>query len=317
MNQADKYLFRIYSRCIPVIIMIILSSVVLAVVNPAFLTVQNFLNLLDKAAALQWMACGMTLVLLGGQIDLSGVSVMIFSGILGMMLMPGAAGIPLIMLIGILIGQVNGLLISRLRMPSLFTTLAMAMILDGLSVRLSQGQAIIAEESIRFFGIVPGPGMFSVSALIVLPVMIALEVILRKTVGGYYIRAVGENEETAQAAGIRTNVVTVILFAAAGLFYSIGSISQIGRMGLISTSVANDREYMVLAGIVIGGCSLSGGKGSFLGAYLGVFFFCILENAFNLLEISSDWNRFFQGMIIMYAIVAAVIPGWWKEERGK
>ena len=133
------------------------------------------------------------------------------------------------------------------------------------------------------------PGGIPAAALLALALTLFLQAVLRRTVFGYHVRAIGENAEIADASGIPVERLLRRLYLLAGIFYGLSAWILAGRVGAVSSSLADGQEMTVLAGILIGGCSLSGGTGSFFGSYLGILFLTIVDNGVNLLNVSSYW----------------------------
>lgn len=255
------------------------------------------------------MALGMALVLLSGYFDLTGGAVVVLSlvGCFRMLpplhIFPAGTEIFGVLAVGILLGALSGTFVVYCKMPSLLTSLVLIQIFRGLAFKLLEGDKISEmSRPFRWIGTVVTSGGIPVAAILVLLLTVIMQVILQKTVLGYHARGIGVNAEIAETAGVPVKKVVWKLYVFAGFFYGVSAILLAGRVGVISSSLADGQEMRVLAGVVLGGCSLSGGKGSFLGCYLGVLFLTIIDNAINLLNISSYWGQFLQGIIIFTAI---------------
>lgn len=293
---------------LPVAGLTVCAVLILAVSTDTFLSRQNLLNLFAKAASSQVMALGMALVLLSGYFDLTGGAVVVLSlvgcfNILPVHIFPAGTEILWVLAVGILLGALSGTFVVYCKMPSLLTSLVLIQIFRGLAFKLSEGDKISEmSRPFRWIGTVVTSGGIPVAAILVLLLTVIMQVILQKTVLGYHARGIGVNAEIAETAGVPVKKVVWKLYVFAGFFYGVSAILLAGRVGVISSSLADGQEMRVLAGVVLGGCSLSGGKGSFFGCYLGVLFLTIIDNAINLLNISSYWGQFLQGIIIFTAI---------------
>lgn len=215
----------------------------------------------------------------------------------------------MILALGALLGAGTGWLVARLRMPSLLTTLALMQIIRGLVLRLSSGTTVSGlSAGFRWLGTAVLPGGIPAAALLALALTLFLQAVLRRTVFGYHVRAIGENAEIADASGIPVEKLLRRLYLLAGIFYGLSAWILAGRVGAVSSSLADGQEMTVLAGILIGGCSLSGGTGSFFGSYLGILFLTIVDNGVNLLNVSSYWVQSLQGVIILAAVMGDTLP---------
>lgn len=314
MKKMRRTDFKQFRRTLPVLLLILLASLFLTCRSHAFLTGPNLRNLFMKSAAAQVMACGVTFLLTAGEFDLSGGAVIALSGFLGASLivrfdLPVIPAVILILALGALLGAGTGWLVARLRMPSLLTTLALMQIIRGLVLRLSSGTTVSGlSAGFRWLGTAVLPGGIPAAALLALALTLFLQAVLRRTVFGYHVRAIGENAEIADASGIPVEKLLRRLYLLAGIFYGLSAWILAGRVGAVSSSLADGQEMTVLAGILIGGCSLSGGTGSFFGSYLGILFLTIVDNGVNLLNVSSYWVQSLQGVIILAAVMGDTLP---------
>ncbi|MDD6212765.1 MAG: ABC transporter permease [Clostridiales bacterium] len=303
----------------PICLAIIILALFIGWNSSAFFTLRNLQNLFMKAASAQIMAFGMTMLAIAGRLDLSGAAVMGLSLLLGLygssfFQLPAWLTILIILGLGALMGGLTGFFVAKIRMPSLLTTMAILQIFRGLFLRINEGTSY-TEMGISFRWLGNGyiGGLVPVSFLLVLVLMVVFQFLLRKTVWGYHIRAIGEDDQVAKAAGIPVDRYVWKLFVYAGILYGLAAVVLAGRIGVVDSSLANGQEWTVLPGIVLGGCSLYGGKGSFLGSYLGILLLCMLDNGCNLMNVSSYWTQLIQGLIIFAAVFMDTLPKYWKE----
>jgi len=253
---------------------------------------------------------GMTFVIISGGIDLSAASNIALSSCVIAYIIE--AGLPLWLGIfagiatGGLIGLINGTLITRLRLVPFIVTLGMLGIARGVAKWMAGNQKIDAPitwvnelmaRSPRPSWLLMAPGVW---LMILLAVVMA--VILRYTVFGRHVFAIGSSEATARLCGIRTSVTKIVIYSLAGLFCGLSGVMQFSRLTVGDPTVAVGLELDIIAAVVIGGGSLSGGQGSILGSMIGVFIMSFLRNGCTMM----GWPNYIQEIIIGVIIVAAV-----------
>jgi len=291
---------------------LILLGVIMTFASPYFLSVTNIMNILRQSSLIAIAAAGMTFVIITGGIDLSVGSILSLSSCLtaGMMVSLGwnvwlAVFIGLI--VGIILGIVNGVLITRVPLPPFISTLGMMGVARGLSFVYTDGAPIYGlPESFKYLGAgMIGPLPFPVVLMAI--IYLISYFLLNKTKVGRYAYAIGGNEEAAILSGINTKRYKTIVYALTGLFASISGMILAGRLDA-ATSVAGDGfELDVIAAVVIGGTSLSGGRGKIIGSLIGALIMGVVRNGLNLLLVSSHWQRVILGLIILLAVIVDVI----------
>ncbi|MFC1465153.1 MAG: ABC transporter permease [Candidatus Brachytrichaceae bacterium NZ_4S206] len=313
--QQPSLLRRIIQRPETSIILVLLVlGLVLSQSSSAFLTSDNIFNILRNNADIAIAALGVTLVILAGGIDLSIGSTMAFSGLIAAMAvslggttayqlpsfgLPPAIAFALGVLAGATVGLVNGLLVVRLKVVPFIATLGMLGVVRGLVVGLTSGQTVrnFPQEFIAlgqgYIGPVPVPVIF----LIVLAIAVAI--FLSYHVWGTYIYAIGGNETSAMLTGLPVNRVKLLTYVLSGALAGVGGVLVVARLGVSAPTQALGYELFVIASAVIGGVSLSGGRGTVLGAVLGAILIGVLNNALVLLRVESYWQQAFTGGIIL------------------
>jgi ribose/xylose/arabinose/galactoside ABC-type transport system permease subunit len=279
-----------------------------SVVSPAFLKAQNLINILNPAAALGMVAIGQTFVILTGRgaLDLSVASVMATVAVIVAMNTGGqnALLLPVIMicfLFGILVGLVNGLLITRGNVPPIMATLGMMIIIQGGRFLYTKG---IAKGTyppfLRFLGTgFIGPFPTSIISLTIMIVIAAI--VLNKTVFGRQIYAVGGNIRAAILSGYNTNLVIVAAFMTSGFTASIAGLYLAGWIGVSDNWVGQGYEVDSIAAVVMGGTSFEGGRGGVLGTIAGVLILVTLYNLVLLLHLPVQAQYIVKGVIILMA----------------
>lgn len=296
-----------YSAVLIFLVMLISLSLLL----PNFFTTTNLTNLIRQLAIALVVAAGVTVVMIGGEIDISVGSIVALSAILCGLAINRygiAAGILTGMAAGLAFGALNGLLIALFGTPSFITTLSTMMIARSLTYVVSRGQVISGfPEEFR---------ILSQAQLVGLPILLLNVAIiyiftywlLTRTRLGKYIYAVGSNENSARLCGIKTARVKFKTFLISGLFAGMAGILLLSRMMAVQADTARNLEFEVFAAVIVGGTALSGGRGNVLLTIVGVFIIGMIRNAINLSRIDMFWHDMITGFIILVAMLIDV--GW-------
>jgi ribose/xylose/arabinose/galactoside ABC-type transport system permease subunit len=281
--------------------------VVIGLITPNFLTSRNAINILRQSSALGVMAIGMTVVLIGGGIDLSIPSVMAFSGILGAMYMrdggnPIIAGMIMIF-VGTMGGCINGFAVAYLKMIPFVVTLAMMNIAMGASIWVTQ-QVSIAPIHPAFIdvvmarlSIVPVPVIF----LLVVTVMAAY--LMKNSIFGRWLYAVGTNVKAARVSGIPSDRVIFGTYVTSGFFAGLAALIVVARLGSAAPTMGQEGVVLdIVSSAVIGGVSIYGGLGNPLGAVIGALFITLITNSMNMLKVSYYTTLVVKGLVIIIAV---------------
>lgn len=280
---------------------------VLSVLTPYFLTVSNLLNIAEQTSINAIVAVGMTFVILSGGIDLSVGSIVALSGVvLGMALrdqQPVALAIVIALAVGVLCGQINGILIDRGGLPPFIVTLGMMSIARGAALVITEGRPISGFEpafralATARIGFVPAP------VLLMAAVYLVAHLVLTRTVFGRYVYAIGGNEEATRLSGVRIHLHKPAIYAVSGLMSAVAATILTARLNSAQPIAGMMYELDAIAATVIGGTSLMGGEGSLGGTLVGALIMGVLRNGLNLLGVSS----FLQQIVIGGVIVGAVL----------
>jgi ribose transport system permease protein len=273
----------------------------------------NFKTILTQTVIVAIGAMGMTMVIVSGGIDLSAGSVVALCSVVTARLIEQGHGfvavLLLTVLIGGLVGLANGGIITTVRMMPFIVTLGMMGIARGISKWLANNQTVNPEQPLEsinrlmdnshspltFFPLPDG-------VWLALGLAVVMAVVLRSTVFGRYVFAIGSNEDTARLCGIRVNFNKVVIYALAGAFFGLAGVMQFSRLTQGDPSVAIGLELQIIAAVVIGGASLSGGAGSIPGSVIGAFMMACLANGSSI----KDWPNYMQEIIIGVVIILAV-----------
>ncbi|WP_055587409.1 ABC transporter permease/substrate-binding protein [Streptacidiphilus griseoplanus] len=281
--------------------------VALSVLSGSFLTTGNLLNVGVQAAVVAILAFGMTFVIVAAGIDLSVGSVAALSATV-LAWLATTSGVPvwiaviLAVATGVASGLVSGALIAFGRLPSFIATLAMLSVARGLSLVISQGSPIAFPHSVSALGETIG-GWLPVPLLVMIAMGLVAALILGRTYLGRSMYAIGGNEEAARLSGIRVKRQTLAIYALCGLFAAVAGVVLASRLSSAQPEAANGYELDAIAAVVIGGASLSGGKGKASGTFVGALILAVLRNGLNLLNVSSFWQQVVIGVVIALAVL--------------
>ena len=277
-----------------------------------FLTTRTLVAILTQLPALTVVTIGMTLVLISGGIDLSvGSIVALSSAVIGVALtvfeLPLLVAASIGIAAGGCAGLVNGVLGSYFRLPIFIVTLGMLEVGRGLTYMVTGSQTIFIGPSIQALSL-PLPGIGASPAfLIALGLVVISQLVLTRTVFGRYLIAIGTNEPAARISGIRTEPYLGAALLISGLLAGLGGLINAAYLGASDPNAATGLELSAIAAAVIGGTSLMGGRGSIIGAFIGVLIISVLQNGLAQLGVSEPFKRLTTGLVI---ILAVLIDRW-------
>ncbi|MGI5848669.1 MAG: ABC transporter permease [Christensenellales bacterium] len=290
---------------------LVIIIIALSIVKPNFATYNNIMNVLRQISINGLLAIGMTYVILLAGIDLSLGSIVGFAGIVTAILAKNhemTIVVPIVVgiLAGGVIGLINGLLISYVRVPAFIQTLGMLSIARGLTYVMSNAKPVnglskdfLAMGSGYWFG-VPIP------VIILIIVFAIMLFILYKTKFGRYVYAIGGNEDAALVSGLKVRPLKVVVYAISGLLAGLAGVVLTSRVSAGLAVSGEGYELDAVAAAVIGGTSLMGGEGSLWGTALGFLLIGILNNGLDLLNVSSYYQLIVKGAIIILSVVLDV-----------
>lgn len=305
MKNTMKYM----SELTTVIALIILMAVI-TIINSNFLTANNLLNLLLQVTSNALIAFGMTFVILTGGIDLSVGSILALSsaltaGLLGSG-MPVTLAILISLILGCILGMMNGLLISYGKLAPFIVTLATMTIFRGATLVYTNGNPITKGLSDTFLFQFLGQGYIvgiPFPVIIMFIVFIVLYVLLHKTAFGKSVYAIGGNEKAAYISGVKLDKVKIIIYSISGIMASISGLIITSRLSSAQPTAGASYEMDAIAAVVLGGTSLSGGKGRILGTLIGALIIGVLNNGLNIIGVSAFWQQVVKGVVILIAVL--------------
>ena len=286
---------------------LLLILALLAVFASAFFQPQPLLSLATREAPTLVVACGMALVIISRQIDISVGSQFsvcgVCAGLLAASGWPLAATLPAAVGAGALLGAVNGALIAGLGLPSIVVTLAMMVTLrQGLNLA-RQGQFVNLPDGVQWFGFSQSNGQWLIVSFALL-LLVALALAMRHLAAGRYIHAIGSDAEAARLAGIRPRLGTFLVFVLMGALTGLAAMLNVVQSPQVQPLSGLGLELKVIAAVVVGGVAISGGRGNLWGAFAGLLLLACIGPALTHLRVEAYWEKAIQGAIILLAVVA-------------
>ena len=288
---------------------LLLIIIVISIMSPNFLTINNIFNVLRQVSINALIAFGMTFVILTGGIDLSVGSILALTGAVtaGML----ASGIDPILamglglLLGAILGAVNGIIIAKGKVAPFIATLATMTIYRGLTLVYTEGKPISGLGDSLSFQLL-GKGYFFGIPVPIVTMLLAFGVlyfILKKTTFGRRVYAVGGNEEASKLSGIRVDRIKIYVYALTGFLAALASLILTSRLNSAQPTAGNMFELDAIAAVVLGGTSLTGGRGWIVGTVIGALIIGVLNNGLNLIGVSSFFQQVVKGAVILIAVL--------------
>lgn len=288
--------------------------------SPNFMQTTNIIAILQATSVNGVLAIAATLVIISGGIDLSVGTLMTFCAVLGGVLltnmgMPMWIGIPGALLGGFLSGALSGFFIAKLKIPPFIATLGMMLVFKGLSLAICGARPIYFNDTEGFDLISTGSliGSFIPAlpipngVLILFLVAMIASFILSRTVLGRFIFALGSNEEALRLSGVEVDRWKILVYALAGLICAVAGILLASRINSAQPAIGQGYELDAIAAVVIGGTSLSGGRGTMLGTIIGALIISVVANGLQILSVPQEWQIVVTGSIIILAVYADML----------
>lgn len=298
---------------------LIVLCVAVGLARPVFWGSGNITNVLFQASFVGLAACGMTLLIAGGLLDLSVGGVIAVSSIAVAVALPyGTIGsaIGLALLVGAVLGLVNGLLVTYARITPFIATLGTLYLFLGVAFIWTSG-SVIGITSKNYRALTTGDVLGVPIPFIVLVVLAVLSyLLLWRTYFGRTVRAFGSNERAATLAGLPVKRAKILVFVFAGICFALSGAFMAGRLASAEGNMAMGFEMDVIAAVVVGGTALRGGRGTLLGTVVGALLFAVLANALNLLGVASYWQYVLTGAVLIAAIAVGARRTSAAEVRG-
>ena len=319
--QRVQHVLHAYPAISPLLVLVV-SFLVFTYLNPNFGTLRTQSLILQQVAVVAALAVGQTLIILTAGIDLSVGAISILAMLFSAKLsadsgLPG----PLAVLVGIAVGTaagaINGLLVTRLRLPPFIVTLGTLSIFTAMALLYSSGQSVQASampDLMVFTGEIVNLGGLRITTGVFMVVLLYIVVgfVLKQTTWGRHLYAVGNDAESARLVGISVNRVLLSVYTLAGLIYGITAWILIGRAGAASPNAAADANLESITAVVIGGTSLFGGRGALLGTLLGALIVGYFRTGLSLAGVDDQWRVLSIGLLV---IIAVSIDQWIRKVR--
>lgn len=300
---------------------VILLAVIMGFLSPVFFTVNNIMNVLRQVCVATIVACGFSMILGLGDIDLSVGSTMGLTGIVMAMLM--VRGVPVVLAIlagvvlGVLIGVVNAFFITRFGLVAFIVTMATQQVIRG-SCYLITGMLPITNLPESFVVIGQGyVGAIPIPVFIMILMVAVSWILINRTKFGRYLLAMGGNPQAALVSGINIVKIRYQAFMLSGAIASIAGLMLTSRAASAQPSAGLNMEMDAIAASVIGGTAMNGGKVNMIGAFFGALLVGVVNNGLNLMGVDSNWQTVSKGILIIIAVVLDVSTTWILEGRKK
>ncbi|ODT83980.1 MAG: ribose ABC transporter permease [Pelagibacterium sp. SCN 64-44] len=294
--------------------------VVFSLASPNFMQTQNILAILQATSVNGVLAIAATLVIITGGIDLSVGTLMTFCAVIAGVLLtfwglPLPVGVVGAILAGTASGLVSGVVIAKLKVPPFIATLGMMLILKGLSLVISGTRPIYFNDTPGFTQISQGSLVGALVPMLPIPngvlilfgVALLAAFVLGKTALGRYTFALGSNEEAVRLSGVNVDRWKIAVYAVAGSICGVAGLLIASRLNSAQPALGQGYELDAIAAVVIGGTSLSGGRGTVLGTLIGALIISVLANGLRILSVAQEWQTVVTGTIIILAVYADIL----------
>jgi len=313
-SRSKLFTVAAFQKAVAFVVLIALIAY-FGVAAPNFLTEINLVGILQATAVNGVLGVASTLVIISGGIDLSVGTLMTFTAVMcGVVLtnwgMPLIFGVIGALLFGALSGAVSGGIIAKMRVPPFIATLGMMLLLKGLALVIAQDKPIYFNDTPNFSVIsndsLIGDFLPSLQipngVLILFTVAILGSIVLNKTLLGRYIFALGSNEEAARLSGVNVDLWKILTYSLGGMICGVAGLIIASRLNSAQPALGQGYELEAIAATVIGGTSLSGGRGTMLGTIIGAFIMSVLTNGLRIMGVAQEWQIVVTGVIIIVAV---------------
>ena len=300
-------------------VLLVAALVILSAVNANFRTSANFENILLQSSFAGIGAAGMTFLIIAGAFDLSVAGMLGACGIVLALLSPQLGGLPaaiVVVVLGMGLGFLNGLVVTRMRIPAFIATLGMMNVYLGVAFIATRGQVLpIDSELLMDLGTNSLLGFIPFPFLVMVAIYVAAAFLLRRTIFGRQVRAVGSSPNAARTAGIPVDRVRIAAFVLVGFCTGVAGVLLTGELSSANAIMATGYELSAIAIVVVGGTSLKGGSGTVSGSFTGALFFSVINNALNIFGVGAYWQYVISGVLLITAIGVQVVRGYVREEE--
>jgi len=294
-----------FLRTYAVLILIVLLMIILTLSSEAFLTPRNLLNILNQNTPLAIIASALTLVIIVGGFDLSTAAIFAVASVTAAWIAINYnpyVGLLVAPLIGIVLGYLNGIIITSLKVHSFLSTIATSLVFRGMAILITGGFLIpVRMEEFTWLG---REKIFDVHVAVYVLLVFAIisTFILNRTTIGRYIFAIGGNEDASILSGIKVNLVKIFAFSFCGFASGIAAAVQVSRISLGTSQAGLGMELQAIAAVILGGTSIYGGSGAVWRSIAGVMLLALINNGFNILNADPFYKDLTTGLVIIAAV---------------
>ncbi|MHB8279269.1 MAG: ABC transporter permease [Candidatus Humimicrobiaceae bacterium] len=320
-NYKKNFLLKSLNSILLLVILSI-SLIFFSIKSNDFLTLNNIVTIIILTVAIGVVCIGQTLLLISGSFDISVGSVVGFSGVILAKILnvfkiedTGRSLLILLLVIAVggIIGFINGVIVTKVGINALITTIAMLSIVMGLSLAITKGNFItINTPFFIILGTYKIGNIFPISLIILIILYAAFYVILKTTVFGRYIYAIGNNQTASMYAGINVNKIKIMLFVISGATSAIGGIILASKLTNAQAIFGESYPITTIAACVLGGSAISGGKGGVLGSLIGISFLSVLINGLSIIGLPTNIQNLVTGIML---IIALYISELWLKKK--
>ena len=302
---------EIIRNFLPSIIIIVLMLLVGNILTPGFTSANNVFNIICKASVLTIVCIGQAFVMISGNsgIDMSVGSIMSCAALLGPSMTQGQNigllwSLPIFLILGFLVGVINGLCIQKFRLPALVVTLCMGIVVDGLTIGFTHGKPSLKIPDLLLELGIPYFGRMRLLTIIVIVLLFLMELFLQKSKYGRQLFLCGSNQNVARLSGLRVNVIVVISYGISAMMAALAGFALVGYVGSAQLFMADEYTMLSVGSVFIGGTSLSGGNVGVIGVALGAFFLFQLTSILTVLGLPDGARIGIEGLVLLLILMA-------------
>lgn len=297
-------------------VVLVLIIIIMSLATPVFLSKANIVNVIRQSVEIGIMSIGMTFLIINGDMDLSigsafAVCAMVGGTIFKNELLPPSVTFVVVLVLGAILGSINGLMVSRVGIPSFIVTLGTMKIYRSIAYAISKGSSVsvFPESATQSWVWKLGAKIngFPAQIFIMIVLFIFAHVVLKKTMYGYKLYATGGNAKAAHLSGINTKNVKLLAFVIQGLCCAVASMISLAYLNSVTTTSGEGREMDAIAAVVLGGAALTGGRGTIIGTFIGVIIMGIVKNGMVLMSVPVFWQDGFIGLVVILAVLTDTV----------
>ncbi|OGO10932.1 MAG: hypothetical protein A2Z45_09415 [Chloroflexi bacterium RBG_19FT_COMBO_55_16] len=305
-NQSVKWINKGNRSGLYLLVIIVVAVVIMSLLDPNFLTVRNLLNVLNQQSTLGIVTMGVAIALIAGCIDLTVGNLLACTAAIAALLLKAGVSDGLVVILacgaGLLAGAINGIIVVKTRIDSFIATLGLMTIYQGIALIIPNGNNIYLQGKFGWIGTFRLADIVPIPVIYFVIITIIVYLVMRYTRFGRKLYSIGGNSEAAFLAGINLDLHRIVAYAISGLCAGFTSLIVISRIGQSQPAMGIAYPLEAIAAAVIGGVSLSGGKGTIPGVFLGAILLGLIRNSLNILRVPSFYQYVMLGAVIIIAV---------------